>query len=183
MEKLEIRWMPVKGYEGLYEVSSDGRLRSLNYRGVKGRVGEISSYPDSDGYLQVRLWKDQKPRYRKVHRLVAEAFIPNPHEFPQINHKDEGKANNSIDNLEWCTARYNVNYGTRNERSKESISKANLNGKLSKAVIAVNPHTLETTYCFPSAREAGRNGFDPSSISHCCNGKLKTHKGLYWRYI
>lgn len=105
-------WKPVKGYEGLYEVSDKGNVRSLNYRGLNGRVHELVLL-DVKGYLKVNLWKDDEMKSHSVHRLVAEAFIPNPDGKPQVNHKDEVKSNNVVENLEWATSLENVNWGTR----------------------------------------------------------------------
>lgn len=111
-------WKPVVGYEGLYEVSSLGRVRSLN-RGVfqQGRVQKykgciMSQFIGSHGYYSVRLSNHNKKKTFLVHRIAAEAFIPNTNNLPVVNHKDEDRKNNSIDNLEWCTIAYNVNYGT-----------------------------------------------------------------------
>ena len=113
-------WRPISGYEGLYEVSSYGRVRSLDRyiidilghrRLQKGKV--LSSIKDKGGYLVVNL----QGRMFKIHRLVAQAFIPNQDNFPQVNHRDEDKTNNIAENLEWCTAKYNINYGSRQERS------------------------------------------------------------------
>ena len=115
-------WRPVVGYEGLYEVSNTGRVRSLDrytkyrcsYRLHKGKV--LSPAIKDNGYLIVRLQK----RMFYVHRLVAEAFIENPDNLPEVNHLDEDKTNNRVDNLEWCDHKYNMNYGTRNIRSKDT---------------------------------------------------------------
>lgn len=104
------RWLPINGYEGLYEVSSNGKVKSLK----KGIFLKTETLPS--GYLRVYLTKNKNSRHFMVHRLVAEAFIPNPDNLPQVNHKDEVKTNNSVDNLEWCTAKYNNNYGNRKER-------------------------------------------------------------------
>ena len=121
-------WRPVVGYEGLYEVSNTGRVRSLDryvrcksYRLHKGKV--LSPGKDKDGYLFVVLSCNGKHKTIAVHKLVAQAFIPNPDDLPIINHKDEDKTNNRVDNLEWCTAKYNMNYGTRNIRIKETAIK------------------------------------------------------------
>lgn len=117
-------WKNVIGYEGLYEVSNTGQVRSLD-RYVKYSNGRIhlhkgkvlSSGKDKYGYLAVCLSCNGKQKIIKIHRLVAEAFIPNPNNLPQVNHKDEVKTNNRVDNLEWCDHKYNVNYGHRTENA------------------------------------------------------------------
>ena len=116
-------WRPIVGYEGQYEVSSYGRVRSLDRydrmnRFWKGRI--LKSYTDTVGYLNVRLCSNGKLKHHLVHRLVAEAFIPNPDNLPQVNHRDEVKNNNSVENLEWCDGKYNVNYGTRKIRERNT---------------------------------------------------------------
>ena len=123
-------WRPIEGYEGLYEVSSYGRVRSLDryvktcYEAYKLQKGKIlNPGKDKDGYLQVSLHCNGKQHQRKIHRLVAQAFIENFDNLPMINHKDEDKTNNRVDNLEWCTAKYNANYGTARIRGKETAIK------------------------------------------------------------
>lgn len=112
-------WKNINGYEGLYQISNNGRVKSLpKLAGKSWRKEKIlKTYLDKDGYVKVILCKENKTKFLSVHRLIAEAFIPNPNEFPQINHKDENKQNNSLENLEWCTCKYNINYGTRTERA------------------------------------------------------------------
>ena len=128
-------WRPVVGYEGLYEVSNIGRVRSLDryvkgkgksYFLHKGRV--LSPGIKTEGYLIVRLQR----RMFYVHRLVTEAFLPNPDNLPEVNHKDEDKTNNRVENLEWCDHKYNMNYGTRNIRAKETAIKNGYWSSLSK---------------------------------------------------
>lgn len=107
-------WKDITGYEGLYQVSNLGRVKSTQYfHGTNERI--LKPISTHNGYFRVHLRKDGKLKTFKIHRLVAEAFIPNPDNLPQINHKDEDKTNNRVDNLEWCSARYNCNYGGRNE--------------------------------------------------------------------
>ena len=104
------RWLPINGYEGLYEVSSNGNIKSFK----KGVFLKPETLPF--GYLRVCLTKNKNSRHFMIHRLVAEAFIPNPDNLPFVNHKDENKTNNCVENLEWCDSKYNNNYGTKVER-------------------------------------------------------------------
>ena len=120
-------WRPIEGYEGLYEVSNTGRVRSLdmyvksrygNYRLHKGKV--LSPAKDTNGYLTVILSCNGKHNSIRVHRLVAKTFISNPDNLIEVNHKDEDKTNNSVENLEWCDRKYNINYGSRKDKVKDT---------------------------------------------------------------
>lgn len=112
-------WKDIKGYEGLYQISNLGNVKSLpKYAGKSKRKERlITAHPDKDGYLRVHLCKNGIMSYKGVHKLIAEAFIPNINNYNQVNHKDENKTNNCIDNLEWCDCKYNINYGTRTDRA------------------------------------------------------------------
>ena len=122
---MEEIWKDIQGYEGLYQISNLGRVKSLG-RIITNKIRTyyredliLSPGKDKDGYFQVQLYKNGINKMRKVHRLVAETFILNPNNYPCINHKDENKQNNHVSNLEWCTVKYNQNYGTRTERAAE----------------------------------------------------------------
>ena len=177
-------WKPVADYEGLYEVSNWGRARSLD-RWVKGRNGSVrlckgrilKLKTNNQGYLLVTLCKNGKGKTFTVHRLVAEAFLPNTDNLPEVNHKDENKLNNNVDNLEWCNRKFNINYGTRIER----VAKKNTNGKCSKPVLQ---YTLDGVFVreWESTNECERNGFSHGAVAACCRGKRKTHKDFIWKY-
>lgn len=169
-------WKEVEGYEGLYEVSNFGRVRSLgNDKTRKTKI--LKAGERKDGYLQVGLCKNKKQKIFRVHRIVAQAFIPNPLNLPEVNHKDEDKTNNRVENLEWCSRKYNVNYGTCIKRQAEK----KVNGKLSKPVISTDKNGNEEW--FPSAREAERlYGFHQQHICACLKGRIKTHAKRKWRY-
>ena len=174
-------------YEG-YKVSNFGRILSLNYNHT-GKPDLMNPSDNGRGYLVVHLRKNGESKTCKVHRLVAETFLPNPENLPEVNHKDENKKNNFVflnedgtvnkkrSNLEWKTHKDNINHGTRNERA----AKANTNGKLSKKVLQLSL-TGELICEYPSIRECGRNGFDHGAVCRCCNGKQKTHKGFRFMY-
>lgn len=178
---MEEVWRPVKGYESLYEVSNLGRVRSLYWK--EPRLMTITL--DKDGYATVSLRNRENGRHcfhGKVHRMVAEAFIPNPQGYREINHKDEEKANNLVDNLEWCDCKYNINYGTRTQKVMAKLR----NGPRSKAVIATLPDGTEEWY--PSIREASRQLVSPKDhgarIAGVVNRRYgcNTAYGRKWRY-
>lgn len=114
-------WKDIPGYEGKYQVSNTGRVRSLNYRRT-GKTKMLKQSINKHGYKIIMLSKNGKCKTWQVHRLVALVFIPNPNNYPVINHKDENPSNNTVWNLEWCTQEYNINYGTRNEKASNNMS-------------------------------------------------------------
>lgn len=164
-------WKDIEGFEG-HQVSNFGRIKSLNYR----RTGEeriLKPGKNRGGYLFVILCKNGKQKLFLVHCLVAKAFIPNPNNWTQINHLDENKENNCVDNLEWCTAKYNSNFGTRTER----VAK-----KLSLPIIATVIATGEVEF-YPSAKEAGiKLNCYSNNITKALKGKLKTSCKRTWKY-
>ena len=125
---MQEEWKDIRDYEGLYQISNMGNVKSLgrwvNYKnkGKKWQEGKIlKPLVDKEGYLKICLWKNGYIKHFRVHRLVAQAFIPNPKNYPQVNHKDENPSNNFVKNLEYCDAKYNSNYGTRNKRIAEKM--------------------------------------------------------------
>lgn len=149
------------------EVNERGEVR---YKDT-GKIASTSV--SSTGYIQVGVWNNGKVSTFNVHRLVAEAFIPNPNNLPEVNHKDENRANCNLDNLEWCTRKYNRNYGTCNLRLAKIFG---------KPIIGVNKATGEEIY-FESLEQAGRFfGTQPQTIGRALKGKRKTSLGYYWRY-
>lgn len=144
-------WRPIKGYEGLYEVSNKGRVKSLERYSVKfGHQKElvdekpISLHKSSAGYMVVHLSKDGERKSKSVHRLVAQVFIPNPQGLPFINHKDEDPTNNHVDNLEWCTQKYNVNYGTAHKRARATLKLNRTKGKTEIDKVLLKTHITKT---------------------------------------
>lgn len=163
-------WRDVRGYEGMYEVSNYGRVRSLPRGNTKGG---ILAERNNHGYVSVHLANHGSQAYPRVHRLVAEAFLQNPMHLPFVNHIDEDKRNNRSDNLEWCTAKYNANYGTRNERM----------GKTKRRAVQMYSIKGELITEFPSIRAAAEfTGTHQSSISSACAGRLNKAGGYIWKY-
>lgn len=113
-------WKDIKGYEGKYMVSTEGRVKSLNYKNSSGS-NILKQGLDRYGYKQLTLYLNGIKKTFKIHRLVAETFLENPTNLPQINHKDENKQNNTVSNLEFCSASYNINYGTRNKKTSDKL--------------------------------------------------------------
>lgn len=191
---MEEIWKDVKGFEGLYQVSNLGRVRSLDriiHRAasrrskdyeciIKGRI--IKQCNMTSGYLFVGLWKNGSHYYRGVHKLVADAFIPNPNNLPQVNHKDENKHNNIVENLEHCSASYNVMYGP------SAIRRQAGNVRNRKAVYQLSTDGI-IIQKFNSIREAHIvTGINKNSISLVCRGKGRQGKhyitagGYKWRF-
>lgn len=172
-------WKDIAGYEGLYQVSNHGRVKSLerfnvNTGSYELRERMLKLSHNKRGYPMVMLINKTNRKGKAVHRLVAEAFIPNPDCLPQVNHKDENKNNNCVDNLEWCDNSYNHNYGTRIERCAAKLKKKVVQYSIGGVFIAE----------YEGIRDAAKaNNFKSCScISECCNEKRKTAYGYIWKY-
>lgn len=177
------QWRAVVGYEGLYEVSSTGRVRRLagisegkHKYPVKARELKQSR---RNGYPFLALCKAGKPKREYVHRLVAEAFIPNPDNLPCVNHKDETRTNNNVENLEWCTKKYNVNYGTRAQRFSEIMR----NKSCGVQMFSRDGELITVFRSVMDAHEA--TGISISNIAECASGtgRHKSAGGYIWKYM
>ena len=192
------------GYEGYYQVSNMGRVKSLERKckcrsnGIKTIHCKILTPGVDKGYLKVNLLKEGKQKQYTVHRLVATAFLPNENNYPYINHKDENPSNNRVDNLEWCTPKYNSNYGTLKERMSETMkgkytgekhpmygkqhkeeSKKKMSERKNKPVICIT-----TGEIFKSVKEASEiTGINLSNISACCMNKRQSAGKLKWKFL
>ena len=165
---MEEIWKEIPGFEGLYQVSNYGEIRSTPRRGTAG--GVMKGHVDQKGYINITLRKDGMQYTQKLHRLIAITFIPNPHNYPEINHKDENKQNNRVDNLEWCTTSYNHEYGTRTLRASIRCGKP--------------IRCIETGVEYPGARWAARElNIDSSSITKALKNPNRTCGGYHWQYI
>ena len=166
-----------------YKVSNLGRILSLDYNHT-GKPGLMNPSEDTGGYFQVNLRKNGETKTCKVHRLVAQTFLPNPENLPEVNHKDEDKTNNFVflnedgtvnkekSNLEWKNHKDNCNHGTRNERIAKTRSKKVLQFSL----------TGEFIREWESTNECGRNGFNQGKVAACCRGEKPQYKGFKWCY-
>lgn len=179
------QWRDVPNYEGLYQVSNLGRIRRM----PKGKIRVQKA--TKNGYLQINLCKENKIRWVGVHRLVATAFVPNPDNLPIVNHKDEDKHNNCVDNLEWVTPRQNAVYGTGIQRQIEK-RRHNDPNKLRWKEIAMkhavkccryNKTDNSLVKQYNSLTEAAQDsGINIKTILNQCKGKSQSRTSTYWRY-
>lgn len=187
-------WKDIKGYEGYYQVSNLGRIRSVDrvvesqYRSsqlVKGNIKKVNV--GKNGYKRVQLYKNNKRDGNLVHRLVAEAFILNPNNYPIINHKDENPSNNKVENLEWCDYRYNLTYGTKIQKTLESEGYKRRTNKIKKPIYVINKDGKKKRYesITSACQELDLNH---CNVSACLNNRnnnkrnYKTHRGYTFEY-
>lgn len=171
-------WRDIEGYEGMYQISNAGRVKSFKYKSPR----IMKPHYDKRGYGRLILRKDGRDVPNLVHRLVARAFISNPYDLPEVNHKDENPRNNLSTNLEWCDKKYNNNYGTKiargvanrdskaiGEKNSLTVLQYSLDGELLKEWESANVCKKEL-------------GYDNSAIAKCCRGNTKTSYGYVWKY-
>ncbi len=190
-------WKDIEGYEGLYQVSNLGRVKSLNYKRT-GKEKILIYRKHKNGYIYIGLCKDGIVKSFRVHRLVAKTFISNPNNYEEVNHKDEDKSNNCVENLEWCNPKYNANYGNRNEKVRKKLKDYKRTREHQEKMIESSKKVhckkiicITTGETFDSIRDAGRKmKIHNSSITQCCRGKRKsagkhpiTKEKLVWKYL
>ena len=169
-------WKPIDGCEVYYCISNLGNVMSVD-RFVKCRNGRVKHFlgklkhlrTDKDGYKCVSLWKNSKSYNKRIHRLVAEAFISNPNNYDVINHKDEIKDNNCAANLEWCTVDYNNRYGSKTKNTRKQINQSALDGNFIKTWDSL----LSAAKYYNCSR---------SNLTEVCKGRQRTCKGFIWKY-
>lgn len=179
---MSVKWSDITGYEGLYEVSTDGRVRTIqhvtNGHTFPSRDLTVSVYK-SQRYARVRLYKDGKSKDILVHRIVAETFIPNPDNKPQVNHINGNKFDNSVGNLEWCTASENQKHAFKTglKDIEDTIKKTR------KKVLQLDM-SGNTIREWRSMSDAARElGLQVSNISHCCKGRIGSTGGYKWQLV
>lgn len=182
-------WKDIQGYEGLYQISNTGKVKSLgrfvyNGSGMRWNAERILKCKDNGhGYLNVCLARDKDDhKYAYIHRLVATHFVENPSGLPQVNHKDENKSNNNAENLEWCDMQYNNTYGTKIQRGVANMDYASIAKRRSVPVYQINLDGTIVRRHNGMSDAARKFGFKTSEISSCCKDKKHTHAGFRWMY-
>lgn len=171
-------WRDIDGFEGRYQISSEGRIKSVDVYTIdtigrrqlhRGKFLKVRY--DKDGYKKISLYDGKS---YSIHRLVAQAFIPNPNNYPIINHKDENKQNNCVENLEWCSAQYNSMWGTKRERHKEKVKKSVMQYDMDGTFIKKWDSIKDATYSIV--------GHNSGRIIDCLKGRSVSAYGYRWEY-
>lgn len=173
-DKMNEEWRDIKGFEGAYQVSNLGRIKRIASSRRYSSEHIMSPHKVGNGYYSVSLTYKGKKKMLKIHRVVAEAFIPNPNNYPEINHKDENPLNNTVDNLEWCTHLYNSRYGTRGHRIGQSHNKPVVQCSLIGTFIRRWDSITDITKAY---------GYEQSNICKCLTGKYSQSYGYVWKYV
>lgn len=173
-------WKDAPGYEGLYQVSTKGNVASLNYNHTGRRALRVPRV-GKGGYLYVVLHKNGTSKTMKIHRLVAITFIPNPSNLPQINHRDENKLNNNVENLEWCDSSYNNKYGNRPRKVLDAY-KRNGSIKAERPVVKLDKSGIIIAEFISISEAARQSGVRRESIRDCVLGRQHTCVGYFWKY-
>ena len=161
-------WKPIKDFEEKYAISNYGKIKNIKTNKI------LKEKKNKRGYLYIGLFKNKKQYAFRINRLVAQAFIPNPNNYPQVNHKDENKLNNCVNNLEWCTAKYNANYGNRNKKLKGYFPS-----------VKIIQYDLQNNFIkeWESMKIASKKlNICRTNISECCRNLRKTAGGYIWKY-
>ena len=191
-------WKDIKGFEDRYQISNFGNVKSLRYGG-RNEIRNLVPKVNNKGYEWVELFANGERRCLQVHRLVADAFLPNPNKYPIINHKDENPRNNRVENLEWCDQKYNVHYyfehhkerykklnfdkGPRNHRRRDGCFWINGPSKRKKKVIQIDKDGNTIKIWDNVSQIARERNMSQWSITQCCEGKRKTAYGCIWRFM
>ena len=188
-------WKDIKDYEGLYQINNKGEVKALEktvwngqgYLYFSEKIRKLN--PDKDGYLNITLSNKGKVKTFKIHRLVAEAFIPNPNNLPEVNHKDGDKTNNNVDNLEWCTRKENQKHAFRIGLINQNGERNHMYGKLgadnpnSIPIYQLNKKNGDIIREYDSLASAGRDlGVNTGKICLVCQGKRNSAYGYKWKY-
>ena len=177
-------WKDIEGFEGRYQISNLGNVKSLRYRGIDGWERNLVPKTNNSGRLWVELIKDGTRKCFLIHRLVGTAFIPNPLNLPQINHMDENPKNNVVDNLEWCTQEYNIQYYRERHPTaqRERRSTGRYNRKIGMPILQKD-YSGSILKKWDDVRViVNEMGYNQWSITQCCDGKRHTAYGFKWQY-